>query len=78
LFPGNVLCEGANFLEQAQTCHYRNSTTCGPHATMILERVNISASRGGNGANEDICRCGFRNGQRVCIREWKLHFTHHI
>ena len=67
MFPGNVRCEGSNFLEQAETCHYRASQQCGPHAMMILEGVNISESAGGNGANEDICRCGFRNGQRVCI-----------
>lgn len=62
---GNVLCEGENFLERAETCHYRDSALCGPHALMILEGVNISASPDGNG--EEICDCGFRAGQRVCI-----------
>ncbi len=70
----NVLCEGSNFLDQARDCHFRQNSMqrdekqCGPYAMMILDKINITASPTGNGNNTGICRCGFRNGQRVCIR----------
>ncbi len=66
--PGNVRCEGGNFLLQAENCHYRASAMCGPHALMIINRVNITNSTG-NGANDFICRCGYRDGARTCIGE---------
>ena len=67
----NVRCEGSNFLEQAETCHYRDSSRCGPHAEMILDMVNITPSEA-FGANSAICRCGNLNGNRECIRELPL------
>ena len=67
LSSDNVLCEGPNFIEQAEECHYRDHDTCFPTAMQILERVNISASPSGTGRVEELCKCGFRQGKRVCI-----------
>lgn len=60
----NVRCEGENFLEQAERCHYQRLTgiTCAPPALLVIEKANISEA-----ALSQICRCGFRTGRRVCI-----------
>ena len=65
--PDNVECEGTNLVLQAELCHYENRDRCFPLAKMILENTNISESPSGTGNVSEICRCGFRQGKRVCI-----------
>ena len=60
-------CEGTNFVEQAERCHYENRDRCFPTAGMILENINISASPSESGSVSEICKCGFRDGKRVCV-----------
>jgi len=68
LSPGNIVCRGANLLDQAESCHFERSSRdeCGPPARVILEGNNISASPGGAG-EDGFCECGFRGGALVCV-----------
>ena len=65
-FIGNLQCEGETAFAQKEFCHYRRHEMCGPHARLILDRLNISVSPGSGLGEDGLCTCKFRGGQRVC------------
>ena len=76
LITGTIRCEGETGLEQQEFCHFneRFRDMCAPPARLLLENIAISPEGTVNNPDYDLCRCGFRQGNRDCVHS-KLRGT---
>ena len=69
MHAGTIRCSGETGLEQQEFCHYNEQfrDMCAPPARLILEGIAITPEGSVNNPDYELCRCGFRQGNRDCI-----------